>query len=390
MTINASSSTSAAVPDRRVLDTDDPSEFLAETRICLRQVPADSLVILGHGGAGSPPMMTTTLLSHVLSAEGPDQLEEQMSLMLARGSARASAMFVLGDGYEELPTELVDTVAVLASARLLVTAEQLLPEPFRLGTVWVVGGGEGRQVVLGERDGAEERILVSPPRPLRGFSETRAAAEEVLTGRMIPQESRVLGQVAPVAQGLQLRRTDLAASCDPGELFLAAKAALERIGAEGYEPAGPGFMTDCEHIASVLSALAVDRLHWELLAQCVDHGNEGSIDREQLLQILVREGKWAPDADVCAGGSWYQALEVLREVAARALQEVPPAQQSIAREAWRGLTAMLVILSWWNHRFATGGGFVDDLWEREPGSTLAPLLARMTDTPIFPAWWPST
>src|SRR5699024_2926748 len=93
--------------------------------------------------------------------------------------------------------------------------------------------------------------------------------------------------------------------------------------------------------------------------------------------------------DVCAGGDWYLGLERLRSVAAAARAEGTAAQRGTARCAWRALTALLVLLAWWNHRFATAGGLVDELWEEEPESTLAPLLSRMTDTPIFPAWWPS-
>ena len=83
-------------------------------------------------------------------------------------------------------------------------------------------------------------------------------------------------------------------------------------------------------------------------------------------------------------------LEEMRCVAAAALDGAEPGARGTARPAWRALTALLVLLGWWNHRFASAGSLVDELREREPDSTLAPLLTRMTDTPVFPAWWPSS
>lgn len=381
--------TSPAGPDRRVLHLDDPSELLAETRICHRRIPTDRLILLGSG-PGQPPLIATADLDLLLDPDGQGQLEEHLGMIRRRGCTWASALLVIGDGHQALPENLVDDIAVLAPARLLLTAAELPGEPFEVDPLWVVGNGECRRVRRGAPDGEDERLLISPPEPLREFSETCAAAGEVLIGRPIPQAPREEPELTQVARGLWLARTELSSACDPGALFDAARHALERLGVPGGDDGEEDFVTDCEHVAALLSAVAVDRLHWELLAQCVDRGHEGRIEREQLLQILVREGQWRPDPDVCAGGSWYVALERLRVIADRALEELPAPQRGIAREAWRGLTALLVMLGWWNHRFATAGGLVDELREREPGSTLAPLLARMTDTPIFPAWWPST
>lgn len=388
-----------ADPDRRLLHAEDPSELLAETRICLRQIPTDCLVLLSSGPE-HPPVITTSDLEVVLGPQGCESLTHHLALVQERGCTRAHALIVLGDGYQRLSEDLSDDIAVLASARLLLAAAEMPGDPFDIDSAWVAGGGQCREVVRGAPDGDEERFWISPPEPLRQFSETCAAAGEVFTGRPVPQPPREEPELARIASRLRLHRTELSAPCDPGELFAAARGALARLGArddadvdghdDGDDHADHGdFMTDCEHIAELLSAVAVDRLHWELLAQCVDRGNEGTIGRDELLQVLVRERQWRPDPDVCAGGSWYLALEKLRRVAAQALADLPVPERGIAREAWRALTALLVMLAWWNHRFATAGGLVDELREREPDSTLAPLLTRMTDTPIFPAWWPS-
>lgn len=382
-----------ADPDRRLLNVEDPSELLAETRICLRRIPSDCLILLSSG-PGHPPVLTTSDLEPLLGTTGCESLVHHLSLVQERGGTRAHALIVLGDGYQALPDDLSDDVAVLASARLLLSAAELPGGPFDIDSAWVAGGGRCRQVIRGAPDGEEERFWISPPEPLRQFSETCAAAGEVFTGRPIPHPPRAEPELSGIAGRLRLARTELSAACDPGELFAAARGALGRLGARGGEDGDDdgdeSFVTDCELVAELLSAVAVDRLHWELLAQCVEHGNAGRIGRDELLQILVREPRWHPDPDVCAGGSWYVALQRLRVVAERACEELPVPQRGIAREAWRALTTLLVLLAWWNHRFATAGGLVDELREREPGSTLAPLLARMTDTPIFPAWWPST
>lgn len=382
--------TPPAGSERRVLRTCDPSEFLAETRICLRQIPTDCLIVMACGDIGQPPVVTTSDLSDLLAPAGTDRLERHLELLLNRGSRRASAMIVLGDGQGDLPASALEELTVRLSAKILVTAAQLLPEPFPLDSLWVVGNAQCRQVLRGEPVGNEERLLVSPPQPLRPFQETRAAVEEVLVGRSVPLRPQDEPRLELVGRHLHLTRTDLDSTVDPGELFARARDALRRLRASVDGPVDPSFVTDCEQVSELVSAVAVDRLHWELLALCVDRGNAASIDREQLLQVLVRDGSWAPDADVCAGGAWYEAIEQLRDVAAAGCADPVLPDHGIAREAWRGLTAMLVLLAWWNHRFATAGCLVDELWDREPASTLAPLLARMTDTPIFPAWWPST
>ncbi|MGP9845519.1 hypothetical protein [Brachybacterium sp. 107] len=374
---------------RRVLHPYDPSEFLAETRICLRQIPTDCLIVMGCGESGQPPVVTTSELSDLLAPGWADRLEQHLELLLSRGCRRASAMIVVGDGDGELPEPAVEELTVRLSARFLATAAHLLPDPFPLESLWLVANAQCRQVIRGEPDGDEERLLVSPPQPLRPFQETRAAADEVLVGRSIPRPPRDEPRLELVGRHLHLTRTALDAAVDPGELFARARDALRRLRAGAEGPAAPRFVTDCEHISELVSAVAVERLHWELLARCVDRGNAAPIDREQLLQILVRDGSWTPDVDVCAGGDWYVAIQQLRDVVAAGCADPALPNHGIAREAWRGLTAMLVLLAWWNHRFATAGGLVDELWEREPASTLAPLLARMTDTPIFPAWWPS-
>lgn len=382
--------TPPAGSDRRVLHTHDPSEFLAETQICLRRIPMNCLIVMGCGDDEQPPVVTTSDLADLVTPAGNDRLEEHLELLLRRGSRLASAMIVVGDGHEKLPVHELEELTVRLSARVLATAARLLPEPFPLESLWVVGSALCRQVLRGEPVGDEERILVSPPQPLRPFQETRAAADEVLIGRPVPQPPREEPQLELVGRHLRLTRTDLDSDADPGELFARAREALRRLRATAGGSSDPRFVTDCELVSALVSAVAVDRLHWELLAQCVDRGNAAPIDREQLLQILVRDGSWIPDADVCAGGEWYEAVAHVRDVAAAACADPDLPERGIAREAWRGLTAMLALLAWWNHRFATAGGLVDELWEREPASTLAPLLARMTDTPIFPAWWPST
>ncbi|MFC7374313.1 MULTISPECIES: hypothetical protein [unclassified Brachybacterium] len=383
--------TTPSDPGPRVLHPDDPAELLAEARLCLREIPTDCLILVGHAGDGTAPMLTCSPLTDVMSPEGPEHLEHHLGLMREHGSSRALALLVIDDGYEPLAPQVAIDISILAGGLVLTTASRLLPEPFEIDVLWAVGDSSARQVLLsGAGQDGDESLLVSPPGPLKRFSETSAAANAVFSGDPVPQEREDEPVLEAIGRSITLARTELGASCDPGALFETARGALGRLRTGHGDPAGSDFVTDCEHVSALLSAVAVDRLHWELLAQCVEHGNAGSIDREELLQVLVSAPQWSPHPDICAGGSWYEALEKLREVAAAAMDAAPAARRSTPRAAWRGLTAMLVMLAWWNHRFATAGGFVDDLWGREPDSTLAPLLARMTDTPIFPAWWPST
>lgn len=380
---------------RHLIDVHDPAELLAEARLCLREPPTDSLILAGSGGASSPPMITRSALADLLGPGGGENLGRHLSLMRDRGSSFVHALIVLGDGYQELWEPVIHEVMhragqLLHAAALAVESQSSAESTFQL--LFIHGAASSTSWELGRdpQGGAARGVALTATGPLRQFSDTRAAASAVLTGRPIPRHESADPLLEQIGQGLRLPALDVTSAEDPGRLFTVALSALEKLGgsASGLSPAEQ--MTEYEHIASLLSAVAVDRLHWELLAQLVEHGGTRTIERETLLQTLVNDRQWQPHEDICAGGRSYGGLEKLRRVAAVTMATALPAERRIARSAWRALTALLVLLAWWNHRFATAGGLVDELREQEPESTLAPLLSRMTDTPIFPAWWPST
>ncbi|WP_422117377.1 hypothetical protein [Brachybacterium sp. UNK5269] len=377
--------TSPADPRRRLLDADDPAELLAEARLCLRESPTDALIMVGAGAPGLAPVLTCSSLQELLAPTGERHLHRHLELLRRRGGPQAHALIVVGDGYQDVPEPVVRAVLRQAGELLRCAARDLGPAPFALHSLRAAAGASCWEL-LAVRDG--DGVEPSRAGPLRPFQDTRAAAAAVLTGNPLPHPEPEDPVLAEIGHRLRLPPRDLATSADIGELFTAARTALGRLRAgSGPAPDAAG-MTQCEQIAEFLSAVAVDRLHWELLAQCVEHGAEQRIERETLLQVLVSDPRWRPHPDVCAGGPWYQALERLRVVAGAGDAPAAPARGT-ARSAWRALTALLVMLAWWNHRFATAGGLVDELREREPESTLAPLLSRMTDAPIFPAWWPA-
>src|SRR5699024_7538600 len=167
--------------------------------------------------------------------------------------------------------------------------------------------------------------------------DTRAAAAAVRCGRPTPRADAHEDALREIGRTLHLPLADLASAADPGALFAAARAALAPLLRENGRLSARDRMTKCEQVAALLSAVAVDRLHWELLAQCVEHGASHRIDRETLLQCLVSDPEWAPHPDVCAGGDWYLGLERLRSVAAAARAEGTAAQRGTARCAWRAL-----------------------------------------------------
>jgi hypothetical protein len=282
---------------------------------------------------------------------------------------------------------LVDDVFDRVGTMLREAVQELAPAGPRLLTLR--GAADSRRWELGA---AEEGAPAHPLAvgPLREFSATHAAASAVLAGHAIPRAASSEPLLEQIGRALRLPPPDLASAADPGRLLTAAGTALAALRREPgvlHDPAG---MTECEHISQLLAALAVDRLHWELLAQLVEHGGAPPIARETLLQELVRDPDRRPHEDVRAGGEVYVLLEEMRRIAGAALADAGPSARGTARPAWRALTALMVLLAWWNHRFATAGELVDELREREPDSTLAPLLSRMTDTPVFPAWWPSS
>lgn len=371
---------------RHHVDVHDPAELLAEARLCLRETPTDCLILAGTGGLHSPAMVTRSSLRDLLAPHGAEHLRRHLALMQERGVGALHALIVIGDGYQVLLEPVVENLLLRAGALVHDAAKEVFAGALP-GLLSVRGAASATCWELEDRPGGGRPRLFALE-PLRAFSDTRAAAGAVLTGRPIPYLEQEDPALAEIGRSLRLRAVDLASGADPGELFAAARESLEHLLAGAAELSETSRMTKCEQLASLLSAVAVDRLHWELLAQCVEHGTDREVERETLLQALVSDAELIPHEDVCAGGSWYTALEKLRGIAAAACEAASPAELGTARSAWRALTALLVLLAWWNHRFATAGHLVDEIREREPESTLAPLLSRMTDTPIFPAWWP--
>ena len=384
-----STDTTPADHGRRLLGADDPAELLAEAFLCLHERPVDCL-LLSMGGEGvRPALITRSPLHHLLGEGGAENLGRHLALVRERGAGAVQALIVLGDGHQDLLAPVVRDILRRAGALVLDAARARDDEDPVL--VSVRGAAAGTSWIL-HRDGGPRSsagVRLTDCGPLREFAETRAAASAVLHGQRIPSACSHTRELSRIGEGLTLPSVDLSSTADPGALFATARAALAALLVDTGTMTPEDRMTKYEQLAALLSALAVDRLHWELLARCVERGSARAIDRESLLQQLVGDASWRPHSDVCAGGDWYVGLEQMRIVAASAVSAHEPARRSTARSAWRALTTLLVLLSWWNHRFATAGDLVDELREQEPESTLAPLLSRMTDTPIFPAWWPS-
>lgn len=374
----------------RVIRADDPAELLAVARLSFGAVPRDCLLMVGHAGHGTRPVLTCSPVREMSEPGGREHLENHLTLMRERGCTGALALLIAGDGTEPVDAHEIDDWAGVLAPMVLDVAARMLPDPFPVHPMWVLGDGSVRQVLLvaGEGDAPGE-VWVSPAEELLPFDRTRAAMEAVLEGRNLRRGRAERKALRALGAQLALHP----ASGEPAEaadLFARARESVSRLAAAG-QAGGTGsgrFVTDCEQLCAMLSALAVDAVHWELLAVCVDRGSRRSVDREELLQELTSDPSRRPHADVCAGGDWYHSLELLRDAATGAMDGPDPASAAVARDAWRGITAVLTLLSWWNHRFAAAGDLVDDLLRRDPASTLAPLLATMIDTPIPPAWWP--
>jgi hypothetical protein len=378
-----------ADPGRHLRAADDPAELLAEARLSLHEIPADCLLLAGTGARGRPPVLTRSPLHDLLAPRGPENLRRHLRLLRERGGDGVHALIVIGDGRQHVLEPLVQEVLARSGALLRGTAATLAPAGPELLSLRGAADGRCWELAPDDPGHAGTGLRALPAAPLREFSATRVAAGAVLGGRAIPHEVAPDPLLGEIGRALRLPPPDLASTADPGLLLAEAGAALDALRRAPRELGSAEGMTKCEQIARLLSALAVDRLHWELLAQLVEHDGAPRIDRETLLQELVHDPRRRPHEDVCAGGRLYVRLEEMRCTALAALDGAAPAARGTARPAWRALTALLVLLAWWNHRFATAGRLVDELREREPDSTLAPLLSRMTDTPVFPAWWPS-
>ncbi|MGP9539680.1 hypothetical protein ACT3SP_16895 [Brachybacterium sp. AOP43-C2-M15] len=384
--------TTPADHGRHLLAAPDPAELLAQARLSLREIPSDCLLLAGGGGPATAPMLTRSSLADLLGPHGGEDLARHLALMSAQGSASGHALIVLGDGHQSLLGPVVHDVLRRAGELLCAAVDAQDPSagsgPFELLSIRGAAAGCCWEIERPPSPAGGGELRLSRTAALREFTDTRAAASAVLDGHQMPRCEDEQEDLLEIGRRLEVPAADLASSADPGELFALARAVLDALLAPAGTLGERDRMTKCEQVAALLSAVAVDRLHWDLLARCVEHDGERTIERETLLQQLVSDPRWRPHADVCAGGSWYIGLERLRVVAAGAMERAAVPERSTARSAWRALTTLLVLLAWWNHRFATAGRLVDELREREPESTLAPLLSRMTDTPIFPAWWP--
>lgn len=376
--------------EQRIIRADQPAEVLAAARVAFGTVPRDRLLLLGHSGDHTRPVLTSSPLTDLVADSGREHLEHHLGLMREKGCTGAMAMVVLGDGSDTVDLIELEDWERVGGVLLLDTAHHMLPDPFDLYPLWVLGGGTARQVLLEhDEEGDGMSLWVSPVQQLEPFDHTRAAMDAVLEGRSVRPD--LPGREILADVGRRLRLAPRAANpADTADLLARTREALSRIGARraGKAEDDEQFVTDCEQLSAMLSALVVDAVHWELLAMCVDHGSPTPVDREMLLQELTSDPSRRPHEDVCAGGDLYSDLQLLREAAAAAMHLGHPAGAALAASAWRGLTAVLALLAWWNHRFSGAGEMVDDLLRHDPASTLAPLLATMIDTPIFPAWWP--
>jgi len=392
MTMN----TTPADPDRHLLALEDPAEMLAAARLRLGASCSDSLILVSRGDGACSSMITRARLRDLLGDEGGEFLRRHLRMRSERGCPASHAVIVLGDGYQEMLGSVVEDVLVrtgslvLDAARSVGTESDAGDDGDRFSTVQVRGAAASTswRVDPDPAEGGSGQVRLTDCGGLREFSDTLEVASAVLGGLPVPRTGMHASRLAEIGASLELPPVDLTSDADPERLFSDGRKALATLLAGSGPLSSAERMTKCEQIAALLSAVAVDRLHWELLARCVEHGSNREIGRETLLQTLVSDREWSPHDDVCAGGQWYLAFEQLRWVAAAAMDGGDPTTRARARSAWRGLTSLLVLLAWWNHRFVTAGHLVDELRAREPESTLAPLLSRMTDTPIFPAWWP--
>lgn len=397
MTTNFQPSDSASP---RLLRSEDPAELLAMAHLSFMSSPQDDLVLIGHRGDPSTPVITRSALSHLLDPARHHQLGRHLAMLQARGCSHAVALLVVGDGYRQVDEEHYAHAAIQGGLGLFTAAAALRPDPLQITAAWVLGEGSAHELRLLESPPDRPDITCSPPRLLRPFAETGEAAEAVLTGRALPctahmdlftrigatlpLATEMLDDGAPAAQQTPLRNDPLPLA----EAFSRAQTALRGIPATVQDPSSPLLVTQCEQLARFLRAMAEQEALWELLALCAERGNAPMADLGDVLEEMFHNPDCIPHHDVQAGGSWFMAIEQARTAAAAARDRGPAQGRATAVEAWRALTAALTLLHWWNHRYASAGDLVDELDADERAQRLALLLRRLTDTPIHPAWWP--
>lgn len=416
----------------RTLRAREPAELLAQVHLQMRAAPRDSIALIGHVGRRRTVVTARIDLAQATGHGGPGAVTDLLSALVGAGADGAFGIVVVGDGRERVchashcpahpddghgscedPQDLMaepceaELDGVLAAMRLLALAGTAAPG-FDLGELWVLAGSRATAVRahamspgahLHDGGGAPcpstgadaIDISVAPPVPLDGADSTLVAAEAVLAGEDAPGADgpgpgplRAVLILDPPTPSPALPRPRIE------ETWRAALEALSSYRARRDEPSSAVCMTVCERLC-VLSADLRDPLRRDrLTAIFLGRGKGDRTPCSGPPSHLLRDPRSVPHASITPGGQWYEGLALAEAVLRPPGAPHPRTERYVAQDAWCDLAALLALLAWWNHRFATAGSLADDVCRHDPEHSLARWVALMAGAGLPPAWTPRT
>jgi hypothetical protein len=316
--------------------------------------------------------------SHRVSA----LVEKPLISLLENDCNGAYLLIVLGDGFDPDDGKKAREAMVQIAVLVLTLAVTMLPEPLEITSAWIVGGGRALEVRVFDVDEEGVSIGTREHGPITPVTATRVMAQAVHAGVMVPQDSPIEHWYA-VGRGLAGSRTR-------GRTLRAADvgAALTELPAllGGVRDAEPT-MSECERLVSLMRYLGRRDCWWDVLALVLARGTAGPELDDDLVGALVKDPRHRPQGDVVAGGSLYGALDDLHSISEGMVRANP---DPVLVSARAGIGAILLVLAWWNHRYATAGHRADELRAAGEQEDLALLLTQMVDSGLSPAWTPRT
>lgn len=312
---------------------------------------------------------------------------------------------------------------VLAAMRLLAIAGTALPA-FDLGELWVLAGSRATAVgvrggpgpstgprstaprstrprgmgprttgpdVLGRSAGHEGGVdlTVSPPVPLAPVDSTLVAAEAVLAGESAPGSDGPGS--GPLRAVLMLYPPEVARGRPRPPIedtWREVAAELTRYRACPSVPRPELCMTACERLCVLAQDVRDPEQRGRLTALFLGRGAAaGTIDPDAP-DRLVHDPGAAPHSSIVPGGSWYEALGLAVSGLRPNRGPGAGASRDAHAEGWGDLAALLALLAWWSHRFATAGALADEVLGHRPDHSLARWVALMAGAGIPPAWDP--
>lgn len=387
-----------ASPDR-TLRAGDPAELLAMVELQLGAPLVDSVALIGHRDRLTAGVTVRIDLPGA-GGEAPDPgpLSALLCRLAMTGADGAFGLVVVGsaiapDPHSRGEDAQGDASGGIETARLLLLlAEEIELVQGGVGLeieeLWVLSGGEAIRV---HRDALAGDVRADPPILLAPPDSTLVAAQSVALGvpRLLAQPEVVPTLRATLPRVLSAHRP---ASLPPKLLeerlehlvALLAQSAVPPL--EGREDAWS--MTVCERLCDLIGMAADPVIRDELICAVLSRGQRRAIRPQTMFDVLVFSPQRRPHRDICAGGSWYRALETCE----RTLREDPGAPRHARTEdqeqAWIAVACALALISWWNWRVATAGSLIDEVVRRHPLDPLAGLLHSMMGTPVLPAWDP--